>query len=404
MTVATEALQRLELFAGLPPDVLARIAPMAAEERNPDGTLLFSEGASAKSLFLVLEGRISLEKRVQLGRTGTPRRASIEIVGPGHAVGWSSLVAPHEYTSSGICQGETMVLVISGERLRRLMAEEPAAGYLILQRVASIIRERLTSSTATLTYFLSVVSHELKRPLAAVENYLQVMLGGFSGELDEKQRRLIERSALRLSDLRALISDMLDFARMQPEQIRADLEWVDPLQIGAEAIEEVRLAARQKDIHLKAIGPTQYRPIVAAKRRLRQVVSNLLANAVKFSPEGSTVTLSARDEPDALVVEVSDEGIGIPPDDQPHIFDDFFRGGNAGDVGGAGLGLSIAKKIVEAHHGRIEVKSPYHPGKSGAKFSVTIPRTLTLPSQGGPPGNVALQSARQTSDGTVPVS
>jgi two-component system sensor histidine kinase/response regulator len=119
---------------------------------------------------------------------------------------------------------------------------------------------------------------------------------------------------------------------------------------------------------------------VAARRRLRQVVSNLLANAIKFSPEGSTVTLSAQDEPDALVIEVLDEGIGIPEEDQKHLFEDFFRGSNVEDVGGTGLGLSIAKKIVDAHEGQIEIKSPYAEGVSGTRITVRIPRSLKLPS------------------------
>jgi signal transduction histidine kinase len=174
---------------------------------------------------------------------------------------------------------------------------------------------------------------------------------------------------------------------MQPEHIRADFEAVDPRETGAEAVEEVRLAASQKDIRIKAVGPTEFEQIVAARRRLRQVLSNLLANAVKFSPEGSTVVLAAREEPEALCIEVSDEGIGIPPEDQEHIFDDFFRASNAEQVGGAGLGLSIAKKIVDAHCGEITVESPYEPGKSGTRFTVRIPRSLPLPSERGSTGS-----------------
>jgi signal transduction histidine kinase len=219
--------------------------------------------------------------------------------------------------------------------------------------------------------------------MAAVENYLQILLGGYAGELNPKQTRLLERSTLRLIDLRTLISDILDFARIQPEQIRADFELIDPAEIGAEAIEEVRLAATQKDIRLKASGPTEFKPIVAARRRLRQVISNLLANAVKFSPEGSVVTLSAHDEPENLVIEVLDEGIGIPQEDQPHIFDDFFRAGNVSDYGGSGLGLSIVKKVVDAHHGQIEVESPYQSDKNGTKFKVTIPRSHKIPGARG---------------------
>jgi signal transduction histidine kinase len=132
---------------------------------------------------------------------------------------------------------------------------------------------------------------------------------------------------------------------------------------------------------------------------LRQVISNLLANAVKFSPEGSTVTLSARDDPDELVIEVIDEGIGIPAEDQVHIFDDFFRASNAAEIGGAGLGLSIAQKIVDAHEGRIEIESPYEEGKPGSKFTVFIPRTLAVPGGGRSGASSAEQHIEQRKGG-----
>lgn len=383
MKVTIETLERFDLLAGLPRDALEEIARLATEEKHASSTTLFNEESQADFLYLLVSGKISLEKYVQLGKTGTPRRATISVIGPWQAVGWSSLVSPYIYTSSGICIEDTVVLAIAGEGLRTLMAKQPAIGYEFMSRVATITRSRLTDVTATLTYFLSIVSHELKRPIAAVENYIQVTLGGYAGEVTEKQRRLLERSALRLSDLRALIGGILDFARMQPDQIRADFEVVDPREIGAEAIEEVRLAATQKNILLKAAGQSEYSPIVAARRRLRQVVSNLLANAVKFSPENSTVTLSAHEKDDILVIEVMDEGIGIPIEDQKHIFEDFFRGSNTADVGGSGLGLSIAKKIVDAHDGTIEVESPYLPDKPGTKFTVKIPRSLTLPDELG---------------------
>ena len=397
-----KSLERFDLFNDLPKQALEKIANLAHEETFPEGSVLFSEDASALNFYLVLSGKISLEKRVQLGRTGTPRRASISVICPGQALGWSSLVAPYKYTSSGVCLEETNVLIIPGEELRNLMADLPAVGFTICQRIASIIRGRMTSATSTLTYFLSIVSHELKRPMAAVENYFQVLLGGYAGELSDKQTRLVERSSIRLSDLRSLIDDILDFARMQPEQIRADFEWVNPREICVEAIEEVRLAATQKDIRLKTIGPTEFQPLVAARRRFRQALSNILANAVKFSPEGGIVTLIARDEPESLVIEVLDEGIGIPLEDQLHIFEDFYRASNVDQFGGAGLGLSITKKIMEAHQGQIEVESPYQPDKSGTKFTIIIPRSLTVPGGLGLAEDNTKQKTRPPREETPP--
>jgi signal transduction histidine kinase len=110
------------------------------------------------------------------------------------------------------------------------------------------------------------------------------------------------------------------------------------------------------------------------------VFSNLLNNAIKFAPPGSTVTFRAWYEPNAIYFEVEDEGPGIPPEDLPYIFQNFFRASNVGETTGAGLGLSIAHKIVEAHEGKILVRNlSEEEGKSGTRFTVVISRNLKTP-------------------------
>jgi signal transduction histidine kinase len=201
------------------------------------------------------------------------------------------------------------------------------------------------------------------------------MLGGFAGEISAKQQKMLERSALRVKDLRFLINNILDIARMQPEHVQADFERISPNEIILQSLEDVRLLARQKNIHI-CVDVPELGEIVAAPRRLRQALTNLLSNALKFSPEEGRVWLNAVEKPDSLQIEVTDEGVGIPSDEQKYIFEDFFRARNVQEESGTGLGLSIVKKIVEAHYGRIWFESPYTPGKSGVKFTLIIPRNL----------------------------
>lgn len=379
MTVEIKTLQRFEAFAGFSDEELAQVAALCREELYEEGQVVAVEGQPSEKLFLILEGKVSLEKLVQLGRSGSARRATVGVVGPDGVVGWSSVIAPYVYTSTGVCVEPLHALTLNGQEVRQFIAQHPASGVAFLEVIAATISSRLHNTTSTLTYFLSIISHELKSPLAAIENYLQVMLGGFAGPLTDKQQRMLERCTLRVNDLRSLITDIVDLARMRPEQIQADFEWLDPAEPGTQAIEDIRLAASQKGIEIRIQAPAELQPLVAARRRLRQVFSNLLSNAVKFSPEGGTIILRAEDEPDRLVVEVMDEGIGIPADEQPFLFEDFFRGRNAEEAAGFGLGLSIAKKIVEAHRGQIWVESPYAEGKPGSKFTVVIPRDLATP-------------------------
>lgn len=379
MTVTPKMLRQFTIFKSFTDEELVEINKLCREESHQDAFRLFDEDAPAGKLYLILEGKVSLEKEVRLGRSGSSRQAMVTIQGPGQVVGLSSLVAPHIYTMSGVCIEPARLLAIDGKDLCCFAAHDPEAGLKLMNAIATLVKRRMQITTNTLTYFLSIISHELKSPMAAIESYMEVMLGGFVGELTDKQLRMLERSALRVKDLRGLINGILDLAQMQPEYIQADFEWFDPAEISADALEDARLAAQEKGIELKTEIPPGFQQIVGARRRLRQVFSNLLSNAIKFSPQGSLVTLRVQDQPDRLLVEVLDEGAGIPEGEQAHIFEDFFRGQNLGEVDGTGLGLSIVKKIVDAHQGQIWLESPYAPGKPGTKFTVIIPRNLPTP-------------------------
>ncbi len=374
MSVKPGELLQFELLAGFTDEELAEVAKLCGRQHYDVGAKLFEEGGTADKLYLVLEGKVSLEKKVQLGRSGSSRPATVSIQGSGKAIGWSSLVEPRVYTMTGICIEPATLLVVDGDDMRRFLARDPQCGLKLMTAIARLVRGRMEATTHTLTYFLSIIAHELKSPLAAIENYLEVMVGGFAGELTDKQRRMLQRSALRVKELRSLINGILDLARMRPEDIQADFESFDPGETIAEAVEDVQIAAQEAGIRVEVEVPSRLQPIVAARRRLRQVYSNLLSNAIKFSAQGGVVTLRSWDEPDHLVTEVLDEGVGIPADDQQHIFEDFFRAQNVGEAGGSGLGLSIVKKIIETHGGRISFESPRAGGKRGTVFTVVIPR------------------------------
>jgi signal transduction histidine kinase len=380
MVVTLDVLRGFQPFACFTDEELEKALPLCQEVSIAEGQLLFDEDDPAEYFYLILEGKIALETKVQLGRSGSRRPATISVLGSGQVTGWSSILAPHHYTSSGVCLEQASLIALPGHELREFIARYPASGLSFMESIAQVISSRHRNTTATMAYFLSVISHELKSPLAAVENYLQVMLGGYTGELTEKQQRMLGRSVLRINDLRALINNIVDLARMMPEQIETDFEQFAVGEVVAEAVEDIRLAVAEKEIRLRAVIPERLEPLVGARWRLRQVLSNLLSNAVKFSPPGSEITLRLRDEPDHLMIEVMDEGPGIPPEDQPHIFEDFYRGHDADQVAGSGLGLAIAKKIVDAHKGTISVESPYDPQKTGTKFTVIIPRGLSAPS------------------------
>ncbi len=378
--IIAERLGRSVIFGDLAEADLLAIAEFCREENYEDGNPILLENEPADRLYIVERGKLSLEKRIQIGRHSTRRNAIIDYVGPGEMAGFSTLTPPFAYTTSAICAEPTRVVMVDGVALRSYLQAHPEAGLRVMTTLATLISSRYRNATQTLTYFLSIVSHELRSPLAAIENYLQIMLEGLAGELTAKQERMIRRSVLRLIDMRALLGNVVDLARMRPQQIQADFEWFDPGEVGYESIEDVKLAAAEKGIRIIVKPPPNFSPIVGARRRIRQVITNLLNNAIKYSPPESKIIFSARYEPEFFIIDVEDEGPGIPKEELEHIFKDFYRAQNVMETEGSGLGLSIAKKIVEAHNGQIKIEDLGNDqGNSGTRFTVILPCNLKTP-------------------------
>ncbi len=371
---AVAALRSHDFFAELTEAELQEVARLAYECRWSADSPIIHEREEARNFCLLLDGLVALEKEVRLGPHSPARRAIVEYLKPGDMMGWSSLVPPYLYTQSGVAVHATRALCLDGQALRALMQRYPHIGYVVMNRVAEVIRSRLEHQSVMLLYFLSIVSHELRAPLAAVENYLQVMLSGYAGSLSEEQETMLERSVLRLTEMSDLISGVLDLARMHPEQIQQALETIDLQEVITEAVEDVQLRMKQKDLHLELDVPDPPPTLVAAHGRLRQVLSNLLSNAVKFSPPGSRVKLAVKPQANRVQIEVIDEGVGIPRDELDNIFVAFYRVRDTAETAGLGLGLSIVKRIVDAHRGRVWAESPYPPqGKGGSRFVVELP-------------------------------
>ena len=378
--ITVERLKNSDVFGNLPEPDLHAIAEFCSEETYREGMVVLTEGEAAEKLFIVERGKLSLEKKVVVGRQSSARTATVGYLGPGKMAGFSSLTLPHVYSTSAVCVEPARVITVDGSALRAYLLDHPATGFMVMTRLTSMLGERYRNANDTLTYFLSIIAHELRSPLAAIENYLQTLMGGFAGELAPKQTRMIQRCTLRLIDMQALIGDVVDLARMRPEQIQDDFEWFDPGEVGAESVEDVRLAAVEKGVRIKIEPPSQFVPIVGSRRRMRQVFTNLLNNAIKFSPPGGTVRFRAWYEPEVLIFEVEDQGPGIPAEDLPHIFEDFYRASNVEGTPGSGLGLSITKKIMDAHDGQILIQNLVDEAEvTGTRFTVRIPLNLKTP-------------------------
>ena len=220
---------------------------------------------------------------------------------------------------------------------------------------------------------LSTVSHELRTPLASIKGFATTLLRD-DVEWDEESRReflaIIDEESDRLTEL---IGNLLDMARIEAGTLRVEAEATDLRPIIQETVAEFRMMTRAHEIELDL--PPVLPAIMADPRRARQILRNLVENAIKYSPDGGRIGVSARVRSEDVLTSVSDQGIGIEEKQLEHIFDRFYQVDNASTrkVGGSGLGLSICKAIVEAHNGSIWVES--EPG-IGSSFHFTLPLAL----------------------------
>lgn len=232
--------------------------------------------------------------------------------------------------------------------------------------------DRLEQERARFVRFLSVVAHDLQSPLVATQSILSYIKDGYTGEITEGQKDLLQRGIRRIDELLVLITDLLDIPRIEAGQLRQEMHEVSLNGVIRQALAGMDSLARQKGLELQVELPERSHKVCASSRRLQQVINNLVSNAINYTREG-VVIVRARDYNDEVAVEVVDTGIGILPDELPRLFTDFFRGSNVKRAG-TGLGLSISKRIIEAHGGKIWAESPCLETGKGSKFTFTLPK------------------------------
>jgi signal transduction histidine kinase/ActR/RegA family two-component response regulator len=246
--------------------------------------------------------------------------------------------------------------------------------------------ERLRELDRLKSEFLAHVSHELRTPLTSIKGYAENMLDGLGGRLSEKQEHYLTRIRSNGVRLERMISDLLDRSRIESGKIELALAEVALPAVAAEVVEQLRVLAENKRQRLQLECSAPDVTVWADADRLSQILTNLLDNAIKYTPEQGTVTVRiARESSHTTNVSVIDTGEGIPPDALPKLFDRFFRISRlrSSPVKGLGLGLSIVKDLVELHGGTIAVRS--EEGK-GTEFTVTLPiRSAAEPKVVHPP-------------------
>lgn len=254
--------------------------------------------------------------------------------------------------------------------------EEGVRGYLIILQDLTAVRRLETVRRD----FISNISHELRTPLASLRAVIETLQDGALEE-PEIAQRFLRRAVNEVDTLTQLVAELLELSRIESGRVPLQLLPTNVADLVLVPIERLRAQAERDEVELRLDLPSALPPVLADALRIQQVVTNLLHNAVKFTPPGGHVTVYAAiqhqeeagaNDADMLTISITDTGIGISANDLPRIFERFYKSDRARTrgQGGTGLGLAIARHLVEAHNGRIWVKSKE--GK-GSTFYFSLP-------------------------------
>ena len=281
-------------------------------------------------------------------------------------------------------RGRTIGLLSAYFREQRDITDTQARALRTIARLVSVANEnadlvselrvnnlQLERANRLKSEFLSSVSHELRTPMNAIIGYTKLMLDGLDGELTPQQQTDLFRVAQAADNLLGLINGLLDLAKIEAGKMELNVEEVSISEVTEEALELVRPRADEKDLELRSLVLSDLPRVWADRARVRQILANMLANAVKFTERGS-VTVSAVAAEGWVTISVADTGVGISPEAQAYVFDEFRQADSSTTrrYGGTGLGLAISRRLVTLHGGRIWLESEV--GK-GSIFHFTLP-------------------------------
>lgn len=240
--------------------------------------------------------------------------------------------------------------------------------------------ERLRELDELKSVFVSTVSHELRTPMTSIKGYVDNILDGLTGLLTEKQSYYLTRVKYNVERLMRMINDLLDLSRIEAGKVELHLGSVCLRDLANDVVEGVQHMAREKGVALHVRHPDTLPPVRGERDKLHQILTNLLQNAVKFTPKGGQVEVESLVRDDGFVqISVSDTGCGIPPHELDRVLDRFYRGEAVPTENrGSGLGLPIAKSLVDLHGGRIWAESTIG---QGSRFFFTVPIESSSPTR-----------------------
>jgi PAS domain S-box-containing protein len=343
----------------------------AVVESTPDTMIILDENFSIVDCNPAATEALSLPGQVMIGRT-CKEVLKCRNLSKTELCGTSNCPLARIFQQGQPIPNEELII---GDTCEVSLSVTPINDGCSVKKAALIARDisALQFANRVRANFVSMVSHELRTPLNSVHGFVDLLLQGHMGELNPDQQQYLGYAQEGVQQLISIVEDILFLSRSDAGQFQIRPQEVNFHVLARQVISSMELQARKAEVALIKDIPTPAPLLYVDPQRMKQVLTNLVANAIKFTPPGGTVTILARTYNERFaLVSVADTGYGIPVEDRAHVFDRFYQSNHRqqSKMGGYGLGLSIAKLIVEQHGGCINFNSILD---KGTTFTFTTP-------------------------------
>jgi signal transduction histidine kinase len=370
-------------FPGISTTEVEELISNSKINNYPAGAVLCRENNVEQTFYMILEGEAEVSKVVN----NTESRL-LKTLGAGDFFGEMALIHNAPRAATVAAKTPLVVLELNKESFDRVLHHSSSVALAMVKEISSRLRQndamaiedlRLRAGELAEAYqklaeqelarreFLTSVAHELRTPLTAASGYLQILQKGML--TGDKLNEVLITVSRNVDQIVTLVNDILFLQEI--DLVLPDFQPLDMSMIAASVIEKYKKKAEEHHVRLKIKGTRNSPQVRGDPKSLERALTALIDNAIKFSPSGGDVEIGFNQGSGTLLVVVEDHGIGIAPELLPHIFDRFYHLEKSGDhlFSGLGLGLSIARQVIEQHHGKIEVMSS--PGR-GSTFTMVL--------------------------------